>query len=202
MGGKWPHDIVLSGQSKETITYNQLQGRNFMLDYVTHFWMTPKISHGVLQRPAMWSSFVGWSRVKLIGGQTLKKLTGLGGPMHRVMCHPTISPQKTLKKFRTSSSLCVLQQKLWNAKQTHETKGVLYKHVRATLWSTESKAYPHSQNDCRCSKSKMSNLGMSQNIRSHVHHTRFVYNSAYANNYFYCLYHMSKTDMKKTYENS
>ena len=34
-------------------------------------------------------------------------------------------------------------------KQTHETRGVLYKHVCASCWSKDGKFYPHPQTECR-----------------------------------------------------
>ena len=34
-------------------------------------------------------------------------------------------------------------------KQTHETKGILYKHVCMASWAKEGKSFPHSQTECR-----------------------------------------------------
>ena len=38
--------------------------------------------------------------------------------------------------------------------KTHETKGVLYRHICSACWASDNKAYGHSQADCRRTRSK------------------------------------------------
>ena len=59
-----------------------------------------------------------------------------------------------LKKVKISlhlvrSPLVFLNKGSCAHKQTHETKGVLYKHVCISCWAKDDKSYPHPQTECR-----------------------------------------------------
>ena len=54
------------------------------------------------------------------------------------------------KHASAKTTTCVYSNKgVCSQYQTHETKGVLYKHVCASCWSTDGKSYPHPQTECR-----------------------------------------------------
>ena len=64
--------------------------------------------------------------------------------------------QRGQEKHSTAkTTTCIYYNKcVCSQKQTHESKGVLYKHVCASCWSKYGKAYPHPQTECRKSTKK------------------------------------------------
>ena len=56
--------------------------------------------------------------------------------------------QRGKKKHSSAkTTTCVYYNKgVSSQKQTHETKGVLYKHICASCWSKDGMAYPHPHN--------------------------------------------------------
>ena len=163
---RWPHEFVLSGQNKDRITYNQVSpvqwmagfcrsiweesDTKHMLDYVidllddaTDFsWASAKASHAVLlcrmeQREiSSWLETEKIDRVRRAHAQ--RHSTGQG------------STQRAQDKHSSAkTATCVYYNKgVCSHKQTHETKGVLYKHVCAFCWAKDGKAYPHPQTEC------------------------------------------------------
>ena len=85
---KWPHEYVLSGQTKDRITYNQLSSIQWMTGFcrtireesdlkiikslclimLSIFSTMLQTSPGLLQRPAMQFYCVVWNRVKYKAG--------------------------------------------------------------------------------------------------------------------------------------
>ena len=74
--------------------------------------------------------------------------------------HVTASPEKGQKgQDKNQQSGKVLPCLYFNKntcvlKTSHETRGVLYRHICSACFSAEGKAYAHSQADCRKSKPK------------------------------------------------
>ena len=171
---KWPHEFVLSGHSKDRVTYNQLSPvqwmagfcrtmrdepnsdiKDKMLDYVINLlddaqdfsWVSAKASHAVLLCRMEQGEITSWSetekidRIRRAHAQRHAQTQSVNG--------------KNQEKNYTKIIPCVYFNKnTCLQKQTHETKGVLYKRICSACWSTESKAYPHSVTDCRCQKAK------------------------------------------------
>ena len=84
-------------------------------------------------------------------------------------------------------------------KQTHETKGVLYKHICSACWSTESKAYIHILSltvDAR--RQKRVGQGTTHGQGSRVHNTRYFYGAPYQKHQIQSLCTKSKSELKKT----
>ena len=167
---RWPQESVLSGQNKDRITYNQLSPvqwmagfcrsireesdtkiREHMLEYVidllddaTDFsWASAKASHAVFLCRMEQGEIGSWleteksDRVRRAHAQLHNTVQG--------------SAQRAQDKHSSAkTATCVYYNKgVCSQKQTHETKGVLYKHVCALCWAKDSKAYPDPQTECR-----------------------------------------------------
>ena len=174
---RWPHEFVLSGQNKDRITYNQLSPvqwmagfcrsireesdtkvREHMLDYVidllddaTDFsWASAKASHAVLLCRMEQGEIGSWLETEKIDrvrrAHAQRHSTGQGSTQRGQDKH---SSAKTATCVYYNKGVC-------SQKQTHETKGVLYKHVCALCWAKDGKAYPHPQTECRRSTNKTS----------------------------------------------
>ena len=167
---RWPHEFVLSGQNKDRVTYNQLSPiqwmagfcrtireesditvREHMLDHVidllddaTDFsWPSAKASHVVLLCRMEQGEIKNWSETEKIDR------------VRRAHAQRYGTAQSAVQKGQDKPSsgkvtTCVFYNKgSCTHKQTHETKGVLYKHVCMSCWNKEGKSYPHPQTDCR-----------------------------------------------------
>ena len=112
--------------------------------------MMPLTSPGLLQRPAMPCYCAGWSRVRLMAGWKLKKIDRIRRAYAQRHNTGQGSAQRAQDKHSaTKTATCVYFNKgMCSQKQTHETKGVLYKHICALCWAKDSKAYPHPQTEC------------------------------------------------------
>ena len=161
---KWPHEFILSGTNKEKVTYDQLSPvqwmagfcqtmrdqpdtkiREHMLDYIIHLledaqdfsWSAAKASHAVLLCHMEQGEISGWADCDKIGV-----------PMHRDMLLPP--PEKGQKRQdKNQQSSKVLPCLYFNKntcvqKSSHETRGVMYRHICAACFSAEGKAIVHS----------------------------------------------------------
>ena len=171
---RWPHEFVLSGQNKDKVTYNQVSPiqwmagfcrtireesdmaiKEHMLDYVidllddaTEFsWGSAKASHAVLLCRMEQGEIKSWSETKKIDR------------VRRAHAQRHGTAQNIAQKGQDKSSAgkvttCVFYNKgSCTHKQTHETKGVLYKHVCMACWAKEGKSFPHPQTEC-CKSAK------------------------------------------------
>ena len=125
--------------------------REHMLDYVidllddaTDFsWASAKTSHAVLLCRMEQGEIKSWSETEKIDR------------VLRVHAQRHSSAQSTVQKGQDKPSsskvtTCVYCNKGSCAhKQTHEAKGVLYKHVCISCWAKDGKSYPHPQTECR-----------------------------------------------------
>ena len=169
-GVRWPHEFVLSGQNKDRVTYNQLSPvqwmasfcrtigeesdmavREHMLDYVidllddaTDFsWASAKASHAVSLCRMEQGKIKSWSDTEKIDR------------VHKAHAQRQTTAQTIPQTGQDKSSsgkvtTCVFYNKGSCAhKQTHETIGVLYKHVCISCWAKDGKSYPHPQTECR-----------------------------------------------------
>ena len=113
------------------------------------------------------------------------------------------SSQKTQHKHSSAkTTTCVYYNKdVCTQKQTHETKGVLYKHVCVSCWSNDGKAYPHPMTECTKNAKRRLNLDMTL-VSSHVHKARTVINSNYSNKDMLSLSGWSKNEIRHRFESS
>ena len=124
-----------------------------LLDDATDFsWASAKASHAVLLCCMEQGEIKSWLETEKIDR------------FHRVHAQRHSSSQSTAQNDQDKhSSGKVTTSVYYNKgccaqKQTHETKGVLYKHVCAKCWSEDCKSYPNPQTECRNS-AKMGSPG-------------------------------------------
>ena len=161
---------MLSGQNKDRVTYNQLSPvqwmagfcrtireesdvaiREHMSDYVidllddaTDFsWASAKASNAALLCWMEQGEIKSWSETGKIDRVRLAH-----AQRHNISQNNFQKGQD--KQVAGKTTTCVYYNKgVCSQKQTHETKGILYKHVCASCWAKDGKSYPHSQMECR-----------------------------------------------------
>ena len=114
-----------------------------LLDDATDFsWSSAKASNAVLLCRMEQGEIKSWletekiERVRRVRGQ---RHNTAQSSAKRTKKHPSA---KTTTRVFYNNGVC-------SQKQTHETKGVLYKHVCASCWPEDGKAYPHLQAERR-----------------------------------------------------
>ena len=172
---RWPHEFVLSGTNKERVTYDQLstvqwmsgfcrtmkdqndaQIREFMLDYLINLledandfsWSIFKASHAVLLCRMEQGEVKSLSEVEKI--DRIRRAHA-----QRHVASSNVQSQKPSDKGQNGGK--TLPCMFYNRntclhKNSHETKGILYKHVCSACFVKEGKSFAHSQVDCRKSK--------------------------------------------------
>ena len=115
-----------------------------LLDDATDFsWASAKASHAVLLCRMEQGQIRGWS-------ETEKVDTVWRAHAQRHTKCQSISQRTQDKHSSAKTMTCVYYNKgVCTQKQTHKTKGVLYKHVCASCWSKDGKAYPYPITECR-----------------------------------------------------
>ena len=175
---KWPHEFVLTGVNKERISYDQLsvtqwmagfgrtvleesdvEMKNAMIDYMvalmddaTDFsWSTAKASHAVLlcrMEQGEVRDYKDHSKIERIRRANAQK---------HVVSQPTQFQSHSKKMAKTKTMPCMYyNQGTCMHTKTHETRGVTYRHICATCFSNLSKAFPHTQVECK-NKSRTKN---------------------------------------------
>ena len=169
---KWPHEYVLSGNTKDRITYNQLspiqwmagfcrtireesdpKNKEFMLDYVinvlddaTDFsWASAKACHAVLLCRMEQGEIQSWyqtDKIDRIRRAHAQRHITGQGSRNRSQDKSTYGTGRVVLCIYFNKGMCM-------QKQTYETKGVLYKHICSSCWSKEGKSLSHSQLECR-----------------------------------------------------
>ena len=172
---KWPHAFVLSGANKERVSYDQLNvtqwvagfGRTIreeldpelkahMLDYmialmddVNDFsWGSAKASHAVLlchMEQGEVKNFADTVAIECIRRANAQKF----GPVNQFS--NTVG-QNFCKKFAktTRSMPCnYFNQGTCLQGKSHETWGVLYKHICASCFASNGKTFPYPEVECK-----------------------------------------------------
>ena len=175
---KWPHEYVLAGQTKDRISYNQLspiqwmvgfcrsireesdsKTRENMLDYcinlledATDFsWSSAKASHAVLLCRMEQGEIGSWSDTEKID-----RVRRAHAQRHVASQNSGARSDKTQTSGKNTP--CVYYNKgSCVQKATHETKGVLYRHICAFCWSKDGKQFAHPQSECRKSRGHSKN---------------------------------------------
>ena len=163
---KWPHEYILSGLSKERVTYDQLSAtqwvagfgrtmrdesdpeiRQHMLDYMISLmddandfsWILAKASHAVLLCRMEQGEVASYADISAI-----YRIRRANAQKH--VPHSQVSPQNFIngKKFTktTKSMPCTyFNQGTCLQKKSHETRGVLYKHLCFMFWHLQEKRF-------------------------------------------------------------
>ena len=122
--------------------------------------MTPRTSHGQRQRPATPYYSVEWNRGKLKIVRSTR-LTALEEHMHRDTQSSAQKFSNPDKKFGQKSQKFMpctyFNQNTCTFAKTHETRGVVYRHVCSSCFSTLGKNFPHMEIECRQKQKKTKN---------------------------------------------
>ena len=174
---KWPHEHVLAGNIKERVSYDQLtmgqwmagfcrtmreeknsKNKQAMLDYLIALlddsndfsWAAAKASHAVLLCRMEQGEIVDYTQTDLV--DRVRRAHA-----QRHITHTSSNATQNFKKSKTTKFMpCnFYNQGSCNFSTTHETKGVLYKHICSFCFSKGGKNFAHAENECR-SKNKHS----------------------------------------------
>ena len=90
------------------------------------------------------------------------------------MLKNTIRPSRTMPCQFFNQGMC-------SHSATHETKGVLYKHVCSFCFTSANKTFPHTESECRNKKRNASKKRGSQGMShfgTHAHRSRQLFTSS------------------------
>ena len=133
------------------------KNKEFMLDYVINllddatdfFWASAKACHAVLLCRMEQGEVQSWSQTDKIDrirrAHAQRHITGQNSS--KSQDRGTSGTGRVTPCIYFNKGMCM-------QKQTHETKGVLYKHICLSCWSKEGKSFPRSQLECK----KLQNL--------------------------------------------
>ena len=140
-----------------------MHAKENMLDYVINLfedakdfsWSSAKAYHAVLLCRMEQGEIKSWNE-----NEKINRIRRAHAQWHVAITHGT---SWNADRVATSKSThCVYYNKGSCAqKQSHETKGVFYKHICSNCWSKDGKAFPHTQGDYKQHQSKMSRQGHS-----------------------------------------
>ena len=60
--------------------------------------------------------------------------------------------------------------------KSHETKGVLYKHICSSCFANNGRTFPHSEVDCKGKKQAAFKNRLASNRPQPIHRSRVIYN--------------------------
>ena len=168
---RWPHEHVLSGSTKERVSYDQLTVtqwvsgfcrtireeqseimRSHMLDYIISLmddandfsWGAAKASHAVLLCRMEQGEILDYSQTEKINRvrrANAQRHMPTGSGKHQN------TDRKNGQKHSKTMICTYFNQNMCNFTKTHETKGVLYRHLCASCYAT-GKNFPYSEADC------------------------------------------------------
>ena len=178
---KWPHEYVLSGSSKERVSYDQLSvlqwvagfcrimkeeknsdSKDFMLDYLVSLlddaqdfsWEAAKASHAVLLCRMEQGEVANYSQVEKID-----RIRRANAQRHT---HPSSHSQfhkKNFQKTQKAMPCHYFNQGTCSHTKSHDTRGVRYNHVCSVCFSS-GKMFPHPEIEC---KNKLKKISTSKN---------------------------------------
>ena len=175
---KWPHEFVLAGSTKERISYDQLTMvqwmacfcrtmreendtslRSHMLNYLIDLlddaqdfsWTAAKASHAVLLCRMEQGEVSGYDQTDRI--DRIRRANAQKHMPNNPQSSSTLNNAKKngIKPSRTMPCQ-FLNQGTCSYSATHETKGVLYKHVCSFCFTSANKFFPHTECECRNKK--------------------------------------------------
>ena len=168
---KWPHEYVLAGNTKDRITYNQLNitqwmagfcrimkeescqtTKNHMLHYLIALlddsndfsWQAAKASHAVLLCRMEQGEVISWSETDKID-----RIRRANAQRHVVPTQVSSASQKFPKGQTSQKSVksmpCVYyNDNSCNFNKNHEIKGVFYRHICSSCFAQDGKVNAHS----------------------------------------------------------
>ena len=167
---RWSHEYVLSGLNKEQVSYDQLNVtqwvagfgqtmreesdpnlRQHMLDYLIA-WVMQMTFPGLWPRPATPFCCVGWNREKLKIFLTFLQQQANAQkhvPNSQTASSTMTNSFKRCTKVTKSVPCTYFNQGSCMQTKSHETKGVLYKHICASCFANNGRTFPHTEVDCK-----------------------------------------------------
>ena len=170
---KWPHEFVLSGSSKERVSYDQLsisqwvagfcrimreeknsKFKDHMLDYMISLfddandfaWDAAKASHAVLLCRMEQGEISDYSQTDKID-----RIRRANAQRHNVQTNVS----QSIKKLGPKSMTCnYFNAGTCSHAKTHETRGVLYRHVCSACFAN-GKSFGHPEIECRSKNKKL-----------------------------------------------
>ena len=166
---KWPHEFVLSGSSKERVSYDQLsitqwvagfcrimkeeknsKFKEHMLDYMISLfddandfsWDAAKASHAVLLCRMEQGEISDYSQTDKID-----RIRRANAQRHNVQTNASQSSKKLGPKHAKSMTCNYFNAGTCSHTKTHETRGVLYKHVCSACFAN-GKSFGHPEIEC------------------------------------------------------
>ena len=176
---KWPHEFILAGQNKDRVTYNQLSPiqwmagfcrtireesdmvtREHMLDYVINLldddtdfsWASAKASDAVLLCRMEQGEIAGWQDTEKVD-----RVRRAHAQRHVVGQGNTYKAQDKGSNGGKVFPCVYFNRGACLQKQTHDNKGVTYRHICSYCWNKEGKMFPHPQVECRKSQGNVKN---------------------------------------------
>ena len=140
-----------------------LKNLEFMLDYMINLledatdfsWAAAKASHAVLLCRMEQGEVKDWTDVEKIDrirqAHAQRHVSAGMGSNLKGQDRSQSGPAKFTPCIYYNKHAC-------SQNRTHETKGVLYRHICSASWAADNKAYGHSQVDCRRTKSSTSRV--------------------------------------------
>ena len=173
---KWPHEYVLAGNTKDRISYNQLNITQFMsgfcrimreescqvtkdhmLDYLISLlddsndflWQAAKANHAMLLCRMEQGEVTSWSQTDKID-----RIRRANAQKHLPQSQTVHSNQKFRKsgsgqKSQKSMPCVFFNDNSCNFSKHHETKGVFYRHICSSCFAQDGKIGTHSALDCK-----------------------------------------------------
>ena len=170
---RWPHEHVLSGSNKERISYDQLtvlqwvtgfcrtikeeqnsKLKEHMLDYMVALledaqdfsWGAAKASHAVLLCRMEQGEIRDFSE-----SEKIDRIRRANAQRHMPQTQGKTQNNGTraAQKYSKTMPCQFFNQNTCTFPKTHETKGVLYRHICSTCLEKLGKSFAHSDLDCR-----------------------------------------------------
>ena len=170
---RWPHEHVLSGSNKERISYDQLtilqwvtgfcrtikeeqnsKLKEHMLDYMIALledaqdfsWGATKASHAVLLCRMEQGEIRNFSE-----SEKIDRIRRANAQRHMPQTQGKTQNNgtKAAQKYSKTMPCQFFNQNTCSFQKTHETKGVLYRHVCSTCLEKFGKSFAHSDLDCK-----------------------------------------------------
>ena len=174
---RWPHEFVLAGNTKERISYNQLnvlqwmagfcrtmkeendiEIRNHMLEYVIALlddaqdfsWQAAKASHAVLLCCMEQGEVASWSdseKIDRIRRANAQK--HVQGTSSPSQFQANRRPYQPAHKSTKTMPCTYYNEGKCKFQKSHETAGIFFRHICATCMAVDGKSNSHPELDCR-----------------------------------------------------
>ena len=169
---KWPHEYVLAGTNKERVTYDQLtmgqwvagfcrtmrdesdkNCKEAMLNYLISLlddandfsWSAAKACHAVLLCRMEQGEIKDFTQTEAI-----ERIRRAHAQRHVAQNSQTYNKNSSRRDKNIKSMPCqFFNQGTCTHNSTHETRGVLYRHICSSCFTKNSKSFPHPELDCK-----------------------------------------------------